>query len=102
HRHTTQCSGITHRARLHLTTKKRRCGEYAFCFFFFKQKTAYEMATSLEFRRVLFRSLLAEITLGPDLGEQAPPLTAHTAVNLQRSEERRVGKECRSRWAPYE
>src|SRR5207253_5230645 len=25
-------------------------------FFFFKQKTAYEMATGLEFRRVLFRS----------------------------------------------
>src|SRR5690625_1017210 len=25
--------------------------------FFFKQKTAYEMATCLEFRRVLFRSL---------------------------------------------
>src|SRR5207253_5696615 len=25
-------------------------------FFFFKQKTAYEMATRLEFRRVLFRS----------------------------------------------
>src|SRR5215208_6569837 len=29
-------------------------------FFFFKQKTAYEMATRLEFRRVLFRSRRAE------------------------------------------
>src|SRR6266508_5328622 len=28
-------------------------------FFFFKQKTAYEMATLLEFRRVLFRSLVS-------------------------------------------
>src|SRR6266487_6450083 len=27
------------------------------CFFFFKQKTAYEMDGRLEFRRVLFRSL---------------------------------------------
>src|SRR5438067_6393843 len=27
------------------------------CFFFFKQKTAYEIETWLEFRRVLFRSL---------------------------------------------
>ena len=24
-----------------------------------------------------------------------------TAIGLQRSEERRVGKECRSRWSPY-
>ena len=24
-----------------------------------------------------------------------------TAINLSRSEERRVGKECRSRWSPY-
>src|SRR5215208_1054008 len=30
-----------------------------FVFFFFKQKTAYEMATWLEFRRVLFRSVFA-------------------------------------------
>src|SRR5579884_4048233 len=29
---------------------------HACVFFFFKQKTAYEMATCLEFRRVLFRS----------------------------------------------
>src|ERR1035441_3680273 len=25
----------------------------------------------------------------------------YTAANLHRSEERRVGKECRSRWSPY-
>src|SRR3712207_5671970 len=28
-------------------------------------------------------------------------LTTHTCINLRRSEERRVGKECRSRWSPY-
>ena len=28
-------------------------------------------------------------------------LSAYSAVNLLRSEERRVGKECRSRWSPY-
>src|SRR3989441_430940 len=27
--------------------------------------------------------------------------TRYVAVNLERSEERRVGKECRSRWSPY-
>src|SRR3712207_8032865 len=25
----------------------------------------------------------------------------HTVLNAKRSEERRVGKECRSRWSPY-
>ena len=29
------------------------------------------------------------------------PITAKLVANLIRSEERRVGKECRSRWAPY-
>ena len=29
------------------------------------------------------------------------PLAAHLMVNALRSEERRVGKECRSRWSPY-
>src|SRR2546427_11797141 len=30
-----------------------------------------------------------------------PPRLRVDAVELQRSEERRVGKECRSRWSPY-
>src|SRR5687767_13039257 len=35
--------------------------------------------------------------------DDLPPLldAYHRAVVDQRSEERRVGKECRSRWAPY-
>src|SRR2546423_15133465 len=33
--------------------------------------------------------------------EQAPPPIATTLFSLTRSEERRVGKECRSRWSPY-
>ena len=28
-------------------------------------------------------------------------ILAHTGQNYDRSEERRVGKECRSRWSPY-
>src|SRR2546422_10429595 len=31
----------------------------------------------------------------------APALAAKQAANIDRSEERRVGKECRSRWSPY-
>src|SRR5690625_7417382 len=40
---------------------------YSCAFFFFKQKTAYEMATRLEFRRVLFRSfdIAYQISLPP-------------------------------------
>ena len=29
------------------------------------------------------------------------PYSYHGSANLGRSEERRVGKECRSRWSPY-
>ena len=29
------------------------------------------------------------------------PFTRTTVLRLTRSEERRVGKECRSRWSPY-
>ena len=35
--------------------------------------------------------------------EEKPEIILHVvdARNLERSEERRVGKECRSRWSPY-
>src|SRR5689334_24793061 len=100
-------------------------------FFFFKQKTAYEMELRLEFRRVLFRSdggflgegglqrldsllgreelelrVLSE-SLGLGIAELAL-FEAHVenrgilADDVEkRSEERRVGKECRSRWSAY-
>src|SRR2546426_5443481 len=87
--------------------------------FFRKQKAASEVTGCLECSRVLFRSrprrhLIAEERerLGPrsDEGEAglgAAPrevrLLAQEAVPWVhgRSEERRVGKECRSRWSPY-
>ena len=40
---------------------------------------------------------LAILTFGFGLQPTAPPID----VMLMRSEERRVGKECRSRWSPY-
>src|SRR2546426_4235170 len=36
----------------------------------------------------------------PDVG-QAAERTEQQATDRRRSEERRVGKECRSRWSPY-
>ena len=35
------------------------------------------------------------------LGEQVHEIEEAGAPYLHRSEERRVGKECRSRWSPY-
>src|SRR2546425_11902043 len=32
---------------------------------------------------------------------RSPSLLHHDDAGLERSEERRVGKECRSRWSPY-
>src|SRR6056297_3992197 len=77
-------------------------------FFFFKQKTAYEIlrsdwssdVCSSDLREIGFECRLIKIMLrlSPLLGIIAP-------VPRLRSEERRVGKECvstcRSRWLPY-
>ena len=37
------------------------------------------------------------LALGADLSDDQK----NTVLSLMRSEERRVGKECRSRWSPY-
>ena len=42
------------------------------------------------------------IFVGPDVDELRPQLGVEDGLAaVQRSEERRVGKECRSRWSPY-
>src|SRR5699024_11926765 len=85
--------------------------------FLFKQKTAYELETWLEFRRVLFRSI--DFVLGVDdeeevdVGVVVEPVRLHPRraqaedrahvrvgghLRGERSEERRVGKWCRARW----
>src|SRR3712207_6026083 len=86
-------------------------------FIIYKKKRAYNLLACLEFRRVLFRSprpqplrrLVAERRVRAGLlrtaRARAPPrgLPARLVAVLPhpRSEERRVGKECRSRWSPY-
>src|SRR3546814_3031884 len=97
-----------------------------FVFFFFKQKTAYEMRISDWSSDVCSSDLtLDEVreTLGGDaeLFAEAYGVTEHgnfegknilhvvydaqVLADRRRSEERRVGKECvstcRSRWSPY-
>src|SRR3546814_7402747 len=85
-------------------------------FFFFKQKTAYEMRISDWSSDVCssdlggdFRAEAqgAELHRRPGYPRQHAPVRQRTvaACNSDRSEERRVGKECvstcRSRWSPY-
>src|SRR5215204_7098487 len=45
-------------------------------------------------------SIAGQATLGAAMAAAAP-LPTEVAARLSRSEERRVGKECRSRWSPY-
>src|SRR3546814_6320673 len=87
------------------------CAEYA-VFFFFKQKTAYEMRIS-DWSSDVCSSDLGYRERG--VGEEEAERRAWATVNKMdhggkkngsgRSEERRVGKECvstcRSRWSPY-
>src|SRR3546814_1897079 len=86
------------------------------CFFFFKQKTAYEMRISDWSSDVCSSDLLEDQWRVP-LADQAvhellgaerrgqPAARLPGVQGCERSEERRVGKECvstcRSRWSPY-
>src|SRR3546814_7699676 len=85
------------------------------CFFFFKQKTAYEMRISDWSSDVCSSDLTSDgstvIAASSWSGRAAgavasqEPAEAAVPVTAGRSEERRVGKECvstcRSRWSPY-
>src|SRR3546814_1109782 len=89
------------------------------CFFFFKQKTAYEMRIS-DWSSDVCSSDLSEMAkaIAPHVDRKRCLYVYHGPVILytltqacipprtaNRSEERRVGKECvstcRSRWSPY-
>src|SRR5205085_5473256 len=78
------------------------CFFFFFFFFFFKQKTAYEILT------VTGVQTCALPIWPPRRLRRAAPRgclrcrrCARTHPCRRRSEERRVGKECRSRWSPY-
>ena len=47
------------------------------------------------------QELLAKMQDETTTLDQSVKLYAEAAQLIQRSEERRVGKECRSRWSPY-
>ena len=89
-------------------------------FFFFKQKTAYEIGTGDWSSDVCSSDLTTHSQNGPWVltvavvkwARHQPHkpkvvvschtwILAYFHVKNARSEERRVGKECRSRWSPY-
>src|SRR3546814_8202169 len=91
---------------------------YIFCFFFFKQKTAYEMRISDWSSDVCSSDLQGKVSgrkvdgsvLAVNERARTPGgenFEQHRVrdTSVERSEERRVGKECvstcRSRWSPY-
>src|SRR2546429_4067640 len=51
--------------------------------------------------RDIFQPAKGQATFTTGLKQYDNGEYAESAKNLQRSEERRVGKECRSRWSPY-
>ena len=71
-------------------------------FFFFKQKTAFELSFRDWSSDVCYPiSLYASIVHTNFYQASMFWLPAHFHLTSARSEERRVGKECRSRWPPY-
>src|SRR3546814_6033434 len=96
-------------------------GVYLLYFFFFKQKTAYEMrisdwssdvCSSDLIERAGGRASTAKVEAHGSYAQFAQRalddgdhFVVHAAAVQRRSEERRVGKECvstgRSRWSPY-
>ena len=85
--------------------------EYNMCcffFFFFKQKTAYEIYQCDWSSDVCSSDLIVSVIIALLLRQNrhAPSSVILIAFGVaimlvKRSEERRVGKECRSRWSPY-
>ena len=78
------------------------------CSFFFKQKTAYEVGTGDWSSDVCSSDLDVNViaALHPlsdrlDIARVVCTTNVVTQFLSSRSEERRVGKECRSRWSPY-
>ena len=72
--------------------------------FFFKQKTAYEIVTG-DWSSDVCSSDLTKFSNSSFLSytKAIPPVIPAPKLSptSPRSEERRVGKECRSRWSPY-
>ena len=52
-------------------------------------------------RKNMLRHIIIKLSKTKDKGKNIKSNKGKSTNNIQRSEERRVGKECRSRWSPY-
>src|SRR5260370_15457609 len=68
--------------------------------FFFQAEDGIRDSSVTGFRRVLFRSFALLYGIADVLGVGGEHVLP-AQLEGGRSEERRVGKECRSRWSPY-
>src|SRR5436853_7317841 len=71
----------------------------SYVIFFFKQKTAYEMPKWTGVQTCALP--ISQIVARPSRRRHSAQRAAKGVLRSGRSEERRVGKECRSRWSPY-
>src|ERR1044071_8922390 len=69
--------------------------------FFFKQKTAYEISTRDWSSDACSSDLIPLMAGLAERKDLAVSFDKPEGRIIERSEERRVGKECRSRWSPY-
>src|SRR5215471_4234782 len=70
-------------------------------FFFFKQKTAYEISTWTGVQTCALPICHGRAVSGTAERVRRGDADTGAPGRRRRSEERRVGKECRSRWSPY-
>ena len=61
---------------------------------------AFPQSEKVDYKKVTFVNRYG-ITLAADLYKPKNASGKYPAIAVSRSEERRVGKECRSRWSPY-
>ena len=91
-----------------VSVRDDRCLKVRCVFFFFKQKTAYEIVDydwssdvcSSDLNMIYDRTVCRIKTATP-IYEGSRRDKHFVIPDGERSEERRVGKECRSRWSPY-
>src|SRR6266571_86644 len=93
----TRSNVVKRKLQVRHTRRRRMTAE-----FFFASRRLHTMLTCDWSSDVCSSDLRQEQRVHVDVKQQRLRLTAGTQLlACRRSEERRVGKECRSRWSPY-
>ena len=86
---------VMHNGMIKIVTGIRRCGKSYLLFELFKQSLLESGANEEHIIQVDLENQRSKHLRDPDI------LLDYIDGHITRSEERRVGKECRSRWSPY-